>query len=106
MCGHCAGLQRGFRRAAGPRDTRIMNSRTDRIAALLSDAFAPAEVRVADDSARHAGHAGATAGGQSHFAVLVVADAFDGLSRVARARASGTGRQPQRGLTARAFTVW
>ncbi len=83
-----------------------MNSRTDRIAALLSDAFAPAEVRVADDSARHAGHAGATAGGQSHFAVLVVADAFDGLSRVARARASGTGRQPQRGLTARAFTVW
>ena len=64
-----------------------MNTRADRIAALLSEAFAPTLVRVADDSARHAGHAGAAPGGQTHYTVLVVADAFAGQGRVARSRA-------------------
>lgn len=64
-----------------------MNTRADRIAARLSEAFAPTLVRVADDSARHAGHAGAAPGGQTHYTVLVVADAFAGQGRVARSRA-------------------
>ncbi len=64
-----------------------MNTRADRIAALLSEAFAPTQVQVADDSARHAGHAGAAPGGQTHYTVLVVADAFAGQGRVARSRA-------------------
>ncbi len=64
-----------------------MTSRADRITALLTTAYAPAEVRVVDDSARHAGHAGAAAGGQTHYAVLVVSDAFTGQSRVDRSRA-------------------
>lgn len=44
-------------------------------------------LRVQDDSARHAGHAGAAAGGQTHYSVLLVSDSFRGQSRVARSRA-------------------
>ena len=64
-----------------------MNTRTDRIAAALTAGFAPSLLRIADDSARHAGHAGAAPGGQTHYTVLVVAEAFAGTSRVARSRA-------------------
>jgi BolA protein len=52
----------------------------------LSQALAPSHLEVVDDSARHAGHAGARDGGESHFNVLVVSDRFAGLSRVARQR--------------------
>lgn len=57
-----------------------------RLEAALSGAaaLAPAEVHVRDDSAQHAGHAGAREG--RHFAVSVVSPAFHGLSRVARHR--------------------
>jgi stress-induced morphogen len=44
-------------------------------------------LEVKDDSARHAGHSGAPAGGQSHYNVLLVSAAFQGVSRVARSRA-------------------
>jgi BolA protein len=37
----------------------------------LSVAFAPEELEVEDDSARHAGHAGATPGGESHFNIRI-----------------------------------
>jgi len=55
--------------------------------AALTRAFSPDIVRIQDDSARHAGHAGARAGGETHYSVLVVAAAFRGLARVARSRA-------------------
>jgi len=63
------------------------NSRAARIEAILQAAFAPAEIIVQDDSASHAGHAGARPGGQTHYSVTVVAAAFAGQSRVARSRA-------------------
>lgn len=50
--------------------------------ATLLAAFAPAEVAVRDDSAAHAGHAGAREGG--HFHVRVVSNRFAGV--VARER--------------------
>jgi BolA protein len=56
------------------------------ITTKLTTAFAPARLDVVDDSARHAGHAGAGAGGESHFNVLIVSDAFAGKSRVERQR--------------------
>lgn len=65
-----------------------MSRRADRIAAALSAAFSPAEVEVVDDSHRHAGHAGAAPGGETHYSVRVVSPAFAGLSRVARSRAA------------------
>lgn len=56
-----------------------------RIEATLREALAPvSELQVRDDSALHAGHAGAREGG--HFAVRIRAERFAGLSRVARHR--------------------
>ena len=61
--------------------------RAGRIEALLHNTFAEAAVQVMDDSAQHAGHAGARPGGETHYTVRVVSPAFAGMSRVARSRA-------------------
>ncbi len=58
----------------------------DIIAEKLTKAFSPESLDVVDESHRHAGHAGARPGGQSHFRVYIVADAFRGKSRVDRHR--------------------
>jgi BolA protein len=63
------------------------HSRAARIEAALRARFAPITIEVVDDSARHAGHAGAAAAGETHFNILLVSAAFAGLNRVARARA-------------------
>ncbi len=64
-----------------------MQSRTDRIAAVLRTIFAPSALEVADMSHRHAGHSGARPEGETHFSVRLVSPLFRGLSRVERARA-------------------
>lgn len=64
----------------------------------LIEAFAPLVLEVMDESASHAGHAGAavhaakqggaaTGIGETHFSVTIVSAAFVGLNRVARQRA-------------------
>jgi len=53
----------------------------------LRAAFAPEAIEVVDDSESHRGHAGYREGGQTHFTVVIRADAFNGMSRVARQRA-------------------
>jgi BolA family transcriptional regulator, general stress-responsive regulator len=58
----------------------------DRIRAKLTEAFAPEMLDVADDSARHAGHAGHREGGETHFKVRIVSAAFEGTSRIERQR--------------------
>ena len=45
------------------------------------------DITVVDDSASHAGHAGAPAGGESHFNVMLRSPDFEGQSRIARHRA-------------------
>ena len=62
-------------------------NRAARIEAALRAAFAPRAIAVLDESHRHAGHAGARAEGETHYAVLLVADVFAGQGRVARHRA-------------------
>ena len=60
-----------------------------RIAAIrtaLESAFAPEFLEIVDDSARHAGHAGAR-DGRGHYKVRIVADAFAGQGLLARHRA-------------------
>ena len=52
------------------------------IKSKLTAAFNPKELQVRNDSHLHAGHAGSPGTGESHFHVTIVADAFDGLSRV------------------------
>ncbi|GAC1341654.1 MAG: BolA family transcriptional regulator [Acetobacteraceae bacterium] len=63
-----------------------MPTRADRLEAALRTQLAPSTIRVVDDSAKHAGHAGAAAGGETHYSVLIVSAAFAGLGRVARHR--------------------
>ena len=61
--------------------------RAERLRAALTQAFAPAVLEIQDDSHRHAGHAGWREEGETHYTVLMVAAAFQGMSRVARSRA-------------------
>ena len=56
------------------------------IRARLEAAFAPAQIDVIDDSARHAGHVGAR-DGRGHFKVHIVSAAFAGMPPLARHRA-------------------
>ncbi len=57
-----------------------------RITAKLAEAFAPDQLSVEDESARHAGHSGARPEGETHFSVKLVSDAFQGKSRIERHR--------------------
>ena len=79
----------------------MQGNRADRLTATLTAAFAPEVLLVKDDSAHHAGHVGVRVGpgqrepggeaggvaGQTHYSVLLVSQAFRGVSRVARSRA-------------------
>ena len=56
------------------------------IAEKLSAAFAPQRLDVVDESHRHEGHAGHRPGGQSHFRIHIVSEAFRGKSRIERHR--------------------
>ncbi|GAC1306865.1 MAG: BolA family transcriptional regulator [Steroidobacteraceae bacterium] len=61
------------------------SDRAARLREKLIARFAPLRLVIEDESHQHAGHAGA-AGGQSHFRVRIVAEAFRGLSPLARHR--------------------
>jgi BolA protein len=61
----------------------------DQIAEKLNAALAPQSLDVEDESqnhAGHAGHAGHRPGGQTHFRVYIVSEAFRGKSRLERHR--------------------
>ncbi len=59
--------------------------RSSAIRSRLEQRFAPLELEVRDDSAAHAGHAGAR-DGRGHFAVRIVSAAFAEQPRLARHR--------------------
>lgn len=52
----------------------------------LGCALSPLRLDIVDESAQHAGHAGARPGGETHFRVEIVSPRFAGLSRIARQR--------------------
>lgn len=58
----------------------------DRIRRKLTESLSPQRLDITDESHRHAGHAGADAAGETHFAIVVVSDMFAGRSRVDRQR--------------------
>ena len=58
------------------------SERVERIRQALAAGLAPVELQIRDDSAAHAGHAGAREGG--HFAVVVVSEKFAGRTRMQR----------------------
>lgn len=59
---------------------------TDAIHERLTRFLAPIRLDLVDESARHAGHAGARPEGESHFRLTIVSDAFAGQGRIARQR--------------------
>jgi BolA protein len=61
-------------------------SRGERMQTLLAAQFAPQNIVIEDQSERHAGHAGARPGGETHYRLTLVSQAFEGLTRVARQR--------------------
>jgi BolA protein len=52
----------------------------------LNEAFAPRHLEVIDESHLHEGHRGHQHGGETHFRVNIVAQAFEGKNRVERHR--------------------
>jgi BolA protein len=59
----------------------------DEIEARLTAAFRPATLEVINESHRHAGHAGDDGSGESHFRIVIRAEAFGPMTRIARHRA-------------------
>ena len=60
-------------------------ARIDQIRSRLESALNPMSLDIRDDSAMHAGHAGAQ-GGAGHYTVFIRADAFHGVRRLQRHR--------------------
>jgi BolA family transcriptional regulator, general stress-responsive regulator len=56
--------------------------RVEKIRQALTARLTPVSLTIRDDSAQHAGHAGAREGG--HFSVTVVSDRFTGRTRMQR----------------------
>jgi BolA protein len=75
------------------------------VEAALRTALEPESLTVQDDSHLHAGHAGAREG--RHFSVRIVAQRFEGLSRLARHRLvyDALGPWMPRGIHALALTT-
>lgn len=61
---------------------RVADAMTEKLTA----AFAPESLRVVDESHQHEGHAGHRPGGQTHYRVYIVSEAFRGKSRIDRHR--------------------
>lgn len=52
----------------------------------LKAALSPTLLEVIDNSHHHIGHAGYREGGESHFKVVIVSEAFNGKNRLERQR--------------------
>ena len=61
-------------------------TRRERLIGQLRSSLAPTAIEVTDESHRHAGHAGARPGGETHYHVEIVSARFAGMSRIARHR--------------------
>lgn len=63
----------------------MTTERVDFIKNRLTDVFSPVTLEIIDESAKHAGHAGARSGG-GHFLVNIVSDAFQDKNLIQRHR--------------------
>jgi len=61
-----------------------VSTRIERLRAVLESTLHPTLLEIRDDSARHAGHAGAREGG--HFHVVIAAPGFAGIPALERHR--------------------
>jgi len=60
-------------------------SRFEQLKNRLTNALQPVVCELQDDSAAHAGHAGAASGG-SHYNLKIISHQFEGLNRISRHR--------------------
>jgi len=58
----------------------------DLITQKLTEAFAPTRLDVVDESHQHVGHAGHRPGGETHYRLYIVSEAFRGKTRLERHR--------------------
>ena len=58
----------------------------DLITKKLTEAFTPQSLKVVDESHQHEGHAGHRPGGQTHYRVYIVSEAFKGKTLIDRHR--------------------
>ena len=58
----------------------------DIITQKLTEAFSPQSLKVEDESFKHEGHAGWRPGGQTHYRIYIVSQAFKGKTRLERHR--------------------
>ena len=63
----------------------MTNDRTAMLRERLTRALQPVELDIIDESAKHAGHAGAASGG-GHFIVTIVSPAFENKTLIQRHR--------------------
>jgi BolA family transcriptional regulator, general stress-responsive regulator len=63
-----------------------MTGMAERITTKLQQALAPQRLNVIDESHQHQGHGGWREGGETHFRVDIVSQAFAGKSRLERHR--------------------
>jgi BolA family transcriptional regulator, general stress-responsive regulator len=77
----------------------------DIITEKLTSAFSPQSLNVVDESHLHAGHAGSREGGQTHYRVYIVSNAFQGKSRVDRHRMINTALAAELAGTVHALAI-
>ncbi|HJV02697.1 MAG TPA: BolA family protein [Burkholderiaceae bacterium] len=63
----------------------MSDPRLEKIRTRLQAALAPLAIEIGDESAMHAGHAGAASGG-GHYTVRIVSARFEGIKLVMRHR--------------------
>jgi BolA family transcriptional regulator, general stress-responsive regulator len=59
-------------------------NRAERMTSVLTQQLNPSRLELADDSAKHAGHAGAQPGGETHYCLVIESSMFTGMSKVRR----------------------
>ncbi|MEK0429140.1 MAG: hypothetical protein RL001_1667 [Pseudomonadota bacterium] len=60
-------------------------NRVERMHQLLTLELSPVSLNIDDESALHAGHAGAASGG-GHYRIRMISECFDGLGKLGRHR--------------------
>ena len=65
----------------------MSGSVAEEMSGLLNEAFAPTNLEIINDSAKHSGHSGDDGSGESHFTIVIEAPAFAEMNRLARQRA-------------------
>jgi len=82
-----------------------MSHRSDKIHAILTQAFSPSALQVEDESWKHAGHAGVKESGGGHFVVHITAAIFADSPRIACHRMINQALKDEFGATIHALSI-